>query len=154
MDSTETLVSVSELHFDVIRRHVGLVSGRMLNRKNQTFILVAKNIKLAAFVFKIMAHCLRYSSYLQEKHSTVQGQWELKQRKKDDFKVPEIDEINLTKTMEATVILLKFVKEMQGIPLANVVRQHVKLTLTSPGFDTYSNLDKEVTASAPLLTNC
>ena len=40
--------------FNIIRRPGGLVGGSMPDRVNQISILAAKNLKLAAFMFKTM----------------------------------------------------------------------------------------------------
>ena len=57
IDSPETLVSLYDdinVIYNVVMRPGGLVSGRMLDSGNQICILAAKNIKLAALMFKMM----------------------------------------------------------------------------------------------------
>ena len=46
---------------NVIRKPGGMVSGKMPDRGNQISFLVTKNLKLTAFIFKLMEHCSKES---------------------------------------------------------------------------------------------
>ena len=63
IDSPRTLTDFSDLEIaticNVIRMPGGLVSGKMPDSKNQISILIAKNLELAAFMFKMMECCSR-----------------------------------------------------------------------------------------------
>ena len=62
--------------YDVIRSPGGLVSRRMPDRGKQIFVLVAKNIKIAAFMFKLMENysnpyiikCVKNKAVLENQH--------------------------------------------------------------------------------------
>ena len=79
---------------NVIRWPVSLVSRNMPYMRNQISFLVAKNLKLAAFMFKLMKlcskpyniRCINITSILQYQH-----QWELEQKKTNVTKVPIVD---------------------------------------------------------------
>ena len=95
IDSPWTLASLFDEDIvticDMIRRPGGLVSGKTLGRGNQISILVVKNLKLAAFMFKTMEcyskaygiRCVNSTSMLHYQH-----QQELEQKKTDDAEVP------------------------------------------------------------------
>ena len=59
--STQTQASLSDEEIaticDVIRRPSGLLSRKMPDRRNQISVMAAKNLNLAAFMFKSMEHC-------------------------------------------------------------------------------------------------
>ena len=61
IDSLQTLASLSNKDItticNVIHRPGKLVSGKTPDRRNQISILAATNLKLVAFMFKIMEHC-------------------------------------------------------------------------------------------------
>ena len=61
IDSPWTLASLSDENIaaicNMIYRHSGLVSGKTPDRCNQISVLVTKNLKHAAFMFKTMEHC-------------------------------------------------------------------------------------------------
>ena len=106
---------------DMIHRPGGLVGGKTLDRGNQISVLVTKNLKLMAFMFKTMEHCskdyriqdINSTSVLHYKH-----QWELEQKKADNIEAPKVDKNNWAKTMENIVMYLKVVRGMRGTPLA------------------------------------
>ena len=85
------------------------MSGKMPDGGNKISVLVAKNLKLAAFMFKIMEccskaydiRCVNNTSVLQYQH-----EWELQQKKADDTKVPKVDKNNWEKTIENKVLFL------------------------------------------------
>ena len=56
-DFHKTLASLSDDDINTTRRCCGLVSRRATGRGDQISILVAKNHKLDAFMFKTMEHC-------------------------------------------------------------------------------------------------
>ena len=63
IDSPRTLASLFDKDItaicDVTRRPGGLVSGNTPDRGNQISVLVTKNLKLAAFMFKLMECCFK-----------------------------------------------------------------------------------------------
>ena len=87
IDFPWTLASLSDNNIaticDMICRPGGLVSGKTPDRVNQISVLAAKNLKLAAFMFKSMeccskdneTRCANSMSVLQYQH-----QWELEQK--------------------------------------------------------------------------
>ena len=78
---------------DVIRGPGGLVSSEMLDRRNQIPILVAKNLKLTAFMFKLMECCSKAYDIKHVNSTSVmqyQHQWELEQKKIDDADMPKV----------------------------------------------------------------
>ena len=80
IDSPWTVASLSNEDIaaicDVICRPGGLVSGKTLDRGNLISVLAAKNMKLAAFMFKTKEHCskdydirhVNWTSVLQHWH--------------------------------------------------------------------------------------
>ena len=52
-------------------------------------------------------------------------------------------------TMEVIALHLKLVQGVWGVPLAYVVRQHVKVMHVSPGYDFDLNFDKGIIAKDP-----
>ena len=66
--------------------------------------------------------------------------------KSDHIKTPKVDKNNWSKTMENIVMYLKLMRGMRGVPLAYVVRCHVKVARIFPGSGTYLNLDEEMIA--------
>ena len=70
------------------------MGSEMLDKGNQISVLVAKSLKLTAFILKMMEHCSRAynircinSTYVLK----CQHQWEQEQEKSDDLKVPMAD---------------------------------------------------------------
>ena len=66
----------------------------MLDREKQISFLVAKNLKLAAFMFKMMEHCSWTYNMRLVGSTTVleyQHQWELEQKKPDNIKAPKVE---------------------------------------------------------------
>ena len=94
------------------------------DRGNQISILMAKYLELTAFMFKSVKHCSKAYD-IQQINSTsalqCQYQWELKQKKTDDAKVPKVGKNNWVKTMENIVLHLKLGRGMRGAPLAYVI---------------------------------
>ena len=128
-----TIASLSDKEFviiSMIREPGGLVSDKMPESGNQISIIIAKNLKLAVFMFKMMKCCSKayYIKYvnsisvLQHQH-----QWKLEQKKADNTKVPKIDKNDWMRTMETIVLHLKLVKGARGAPLAYVVQCHITL---------------------------
>ena len=58
--------------------------------------------------------------------------------------VLKVDKSNWTKIIEGIFLHLKLLKVVSGVPLANVVRQHVKVAHILPGYGTYLDLDEEM----------
>ena len=46
--------------------------------------------------------------------------------------------------MKAIVLHLMHMREVRGVPLAYVIRQHVKMVQVLPEHDAYLNLDEEM----------
>ena len=81
---------------------------------------MAKNLKLTAFIFKIIVayniQCVNSTSAL--KYQYLQ---ELEQKKIGDIKVPKVGKNNRVKTMEKIVLYLELVRGVRGVPFAYVV---------------------------------
>ena len=60
-------------------------------------------------------------------------QWELENKKSDDLDLLKVDRNYWAKTMEAIVLHLRLIREMRAVPLAYVVRQHIKIVHICPG---------------------
>ena len=83
-----------------------------------------KNLKLAAFMLKMMECCskaydighVNSTSVLQYQHQS-----ELEQKKVDNTKALKVDKNNGAKTMENTVLHLKLTIVVRGIQLAYVI---------------------------------
>ena len=133
IDSTWTLASLSDediaTNWDMIRRPCGLVSSKMPNRENRISI-PSNNLKLTAFMFKMMKHCSKACDIGCVNNTFVlqhQHQWELEQKKTDNAEAPKVDKSNWAKTMENTVLHLKLIIGMRGTLLAYVVGCHIKV---------------------------
>ena len=100
---------------------------RALNRGNQN--LGAKNLKLAAFMSKLIEHCSKsYNIKCVDGTSVLQYQHQLKlEQKKDDLKMLKIDKNNWGKTVENIMLHLKLMRMIRGNPLADVVQHHIKV---------------------------
>ena len=111
---------------DVTRRPGGLVGRRMPERGNHISVLVAKNLMLSAFIFKLMEHCSKpYDIKHVNRRQVLEYQHQLK--------------------LEQNAVLhLKLLRVVQGVPLAYVVRHHIKVAYISPEYSAYVNLDKEM----------
>ena len=126
----------------------------MQDRENQISVLAKMNLKLAAFMFKLIKHCFKdydircvnIKSVLKYKH-----QWELEQKKTEDLEQPKVDKNNWANTMKNTVLHLRLVIGMRGTLLAYVVWYHVKVAHIYPGYDAYLNLNKEMITRAPIV---
>ena len=117
----------------------------MPDNGNQNSILVAKHLKLAAFMSKLMGHCSKSYGIRYVNSRTVldyQHQWELEQKKTDDLEVPKVDKNKWAKTMENIVLHLKLMSRVSGAPVAYLVQHHIKVTLISSGNGVYLNLDE------------
>ena len=72
IDSSWNLAKLSDeiitMFCDVIRRPGSLVSGKMPDRRNQISVLMAKNLKLTAFMFKMIK---RFSKAYDIQHVSV-----------------------------------------------------------------------------------
>ena len=86
-DSPWTLASLSDEDItaicNMIQRSCSLVSEKKLDRGNQISILAAKNLKLAAFMFKMMEHRSKSDDTRHVSSTSVlkyQHQWELEQK--------------------------------------------------------------------------
>ena len=55
------------------------------------------------------------------------------------------------KTMKAIVLHLKLVRGVRGVPLAYVVRQHIKVEHVLPGYDAYLTLEKVMIARVSIV---
>ena len=114
----------------MIQRPGSLVSsGKIPERGNQISFLVAKNLKLAAFMFKSMEHCSKDYNVRHVTSTSVlkyQHQWELGQKKTEDLELSKVDRNNWAKTMENIVLL---VRGMRGTPL---VQCHIKIAHILP----------------------
>ena len=53
--------------------------------------------------------------------------------------------------MNAIVLYLKLVKGMQGVLLAYLIRQHIKVAQTLPEYNTHLNVEKEMIVRAPIV---
>ena len=116
---------------------------RFLTGGVQISILVAKNLMLSMFMFKMMEYCSKpcnMKHFNSREELVYQHQWKLEQRKTDDLNVPKIDKNNCAKTMENIVLHLKLMREMRSVPFSYVVRH--------PGYTVYMNLDVEMIARA------
>ena len=108
-------------------------------------------------MFKLMETCSKpYFIRLVNSRKMLEchHQRELEQKKTDNIKAPKVDKNNLAKTMENIVPHLNLVREVRGVrgvPLAYVVRHHVKVAHISPRYDAYLNLDEEMSARAPIV---
>ena len=96
IDSSKTLTSLSDEDItaicDVIRRPGGLVGNKTPDRGNKISVLATNNLKLAGYIFKMMAHCSRtYNIRLFGSTTALkyQQQRELKQKKPDNIKEPK-----------------------------------------------------------------
>ena len=124
--------------------------GKAHDREYQISIPAAKNLKLAACMFKMIEHCSRtydnrhVCSTTELKH---QHQWELEQKKQDSIEAPKEDKI-ISKTMENIVLYLKLMKGVREVPSAYMVHCHVKVALVPSGYNAYLNLDQEMIATA------
>ena len=94
--SIRILASLSDKNItvfcDVIRRPGGLVGGKMPDRGNQISVLMMKNLKLTAFIFKMMEYCSRiYGMRCIDSASFLQYlyQWELEWKKQMTLKCPQ-----------------------------------------------------------------
>ena len=77
----------------------------------------ANNLKLTAFMLKMLYYCSRsYDMRCVNSTSALkyQHQLELKQKKSDYLKVPKVDKNNWARTMENIVLHLKLIKELRS----------------------------------------
>ena len=85
----------------------------MPKKGNEISVLVAKNLKLAVLMFKMMEHCTVPSDIHHvtgRKVLEYQHQWELEQKKTDELNMTKVDQSNWAKIMEAIVLHLKLVR--------------------------------------------
>ena len=128
INSPRILASLSDKDItticEEIRRPSGLIGGKMPDRGNQIFILAAKNLKLAAFMFKTMECCSRTSDIRSVCSTSVlkyQHQWKLEQKKPVNIEAPKVSKNKWEKTTENIMLYLKIVTGVRGVPRAYVV---------------------------------
>ena len=83
-----------------------------------------------------MEYCLKAYDIRHVNSTSVlqyQHQWDLEQKKTDYLDVLKDDKNNWAKTMENTVLYLKFVRRIRGTPLDYVVQHHIKVAHILPG---------------------
>ena len=71
---------------------------------------VAKNLKLGAFMFKLMEHCSKPYNIKHVNSRAVpeyQYQWKQEQKQTEDLKLHKVDKNNLAKTMKNIVLHLR-----------------------------------------------
>ena len=131
-----------------------MVGGRTSDGANQISVLAAKNLKLTAYIFKLMEHCSKVYDIRCVNSTFVlqhQHQWELEQKKTDGLKVPKVTKDNLANTVENIVLYLKLMRGVRGTPLVYVVWHHIKVAHILPEYSAYLNLDKEMIARAHIV---
>ena len=70
-------------------------------RGSKISVLVAKNLKLTMFMFKIVKQCSKfYDIFCANSNSMLQyqHQWDLEQKKTDNLNMPKVDKSNWAKT--------------------------------------------------------
>ena len=85
-------------------------------------------------MFKTMENCSKPcdSKLVDSRVLAYQHQWEQEQKKTDHLDTPKVDKNNWAKILESIILHLKLMRGVRGVPLAYVVRQHVKEAYISP----------------------
>ena len=112
---------------DIIRRPEGLVNGRKLDKGNLISALVAKNLMLAAFMFKSMKNCSKAYDIRHVDSTSVlhyQHKWELEQKKTDILMALKVGINNWEKTMENIMLHMKLIRGVIETLLGYVVQLH------------------------------
>ena len=71
--------------------------------------------------------------------------------KTDDLRVPKVDKNDWTITMDNMILHLKLVRGVRCVPLAYVIRHHIKVANILTRYSTYLNLDEEMIVGASVV---